>query len=165
MSLCLQAAFGVHPVMSLIKLWKTVFFLSWAWEIGWSLTIWVLVPWVSSPPLTTIRGHWFTTWCLSVTGKETVLVVARLLLLPSGVYTYELHSVANTGKCWVQECAFLVCGGFFCLCCWTAETKLRSVIKCLLCFRADKGKQNTWLISPVSSVAVVKSCTGLTKAV
>jgi len=44
MSLCLQAAFGVHPVMSSIKLWKTVFCLSWALEIGWSLIIWVLVP-------------------------------------------------------------------------------------------------------------------------
>ena len=69
MSLCLQAAFGVHPVMSLIKLWKTVFFLSWMWEIGLSLITWEQILSMNHLLSMIFRGQLFITWCHTVIGK------------------------------------------------------------------------------------------------
>ena len=69
MSLCLQAAFGVHPVMSLIKLWKTVFFLSWMWEIGLSSITWEQILSMNHLLSMIFRGQLFITWCPTVIGK------------------------------------------------------------------------------------------------
>lgn len=69
MSLCLQAAFGVHPVMSLIKLWKAAFCLSWMWEIGLSLITWEQILSMNHLLLMISRDQLFITWCHSVIGK------------------------------------------------------------------------------------------------
>lgn len=112
MSLCLQAAFGVHPVMSLIKLWKTVFFLSWMWEIGLSLITWEQILSMNRLLLMIFRSQLFITWCHLMIGKVIVFILKQIanlrwqfLLI---LILWQIHNLQVIAKCSSFKCYFIV---------------------------------------------------------